>query len=158
MKNYLSLFAGLGLLLAGCGGADDKTNDPTPAGPHSITLRLTQVGSKSATAFLRNTSLRDNTPTMLQQYNIDPGTVTKPGGTFASGQTVVLAIVYDKGGLPGYVRPTAGQYLQGEVLEDGKVKATVRLDPASFDNQALYWQETPPSDGRHLIDEVSVKF
>lgn len=139
--------------LLGCGGDDSKSNDPAPATDAQVEVRLTNIGKTGAdcTSFLLSKSIFDTNKTGTTLYwnqDIEAGTNRYKVGALKRGTTYYLSVTYDTGGLPGYVRPTASQYIEAEILVDGTSKGTVRADAATFNNPANYWGDDAVSKDR----------
>ena len=148
--NLLSL-----VLLLACAGCN-TTPDPSPA-VGVVALRLTNSAvllGPSASASLRKTPLRMPSDGNVLWSTPAMATSTVSMGPIATGERLYLSVQYNNVNLPNYLWPSGGEYIQAELLVDGKLVASVLLNAESFNTPANYF----PVDATrmHLVREVAV--
>ncbi|SFP76729.1 hypothetical protein [Hymenobacter arizonensis] len=150
MKTKLLFFA-IFLALTGC----STTEDPAPSSG-VVTVSLTNnatLAGMAASACVRSTPMRAGTGgSVLWSKKMTCTTATM--GPVARGTRVYLSVQYDDVNSPGYLLPTQGEYIQADLLVDGKKVSGVFLDANSFYTEANYFR----TDGNrvHLMQEVEV--
>ncbi|GAA4006324.1 hypothetical protein GCM10022408_17670 [Hymenobacter fastidiosus] len=150
---FLSLV--LFLACAGCSG----TEDPAPAAG-VVAIRLTNTATwvgMPASACVRDTPLRaPGDGTVMWSAKMTSTTATM--GPVARGKRLYLSIQYDDVSRPGYLYllPARGEYIQADLLVDGKVVNSVFLNADSFNNSANYF--LADATRMNLVQEVEVAF
>ena len=153
---YLSLLMTFSLLLGSCGDDDKKKDDPAPSGPVTVQVRMTQIGSQPSLVYLLSQPINSVTSSsqVFKAYDLEGNNRTETAGTFQRGQTIYLATLYVTGA--NYPPPTGNQYIQAEILVDGKVLTNYRIDASSYSQAAIY-TDVPGGGGRHKMHETSIK-
>ena len=144
----------LALLLAGAGC--NTTPDPSPA-VGVVAIRLTNNATllgPSASASLRKMPLRMPSEGNVLWSTTALATTTVNMGPMATGERLYLSVQYDNVNHPNYLWPSSGDYIQAELLVDGKLVASVLLNAESFNTPANY---SPVDATRmHLVREVAL--
>jgi hypothetical protein len=118
----------------------------------SLTNNATLMGM-SASACVRDTPLRTpGTGAVLWSKKMTCTTATM--GPVARGTRLYLSIQYDDINSPGYLLPTPGEYIQADLLVDGKKVNSVFLNAESFNTSANYF--FADANRMHLVQEVEV--
>ena len=150
MKTMLLSLA-LFLAFTGCSSQDD----PAPAAG-VVTISLTNnatLGGMAASACLRDAPLRTReTSRTLWSKKMTCTTATM--GPVAKGTRLYLSLQYDDVNSPGYLMPARGEYIQADLLVDGKRVGGVFLNADSFNTPANYF--SADATRTHLVQEMEV--
>ena len=153
MKTNLLVLA-LSLACVSC----NNTNDPAPASG-VVAIRLTNNASllgASASACLRDTPLRTPADGTALWSTRMMTTTTVTMGPLAKGKRLYLSVQYDDVNRPGYLWPAQGEYIQADLLVNGKMVNSVLLNAESFNTPANYMMAD--ATRMNLVQEVAVTF